>query len=162
MNQFVPNSKKAPHLMFCSPRNDNPSSICNFFFSISLSLSRSLSLSLSLSLSSSLVLLVFLNMMLFYKLWMLEYSAQSLTTWQGLRLHERCIHTRTHSQTHTLTVKQVLWGAVPLQSFHYVILKEAKTRKLRNFAHVLFHYPQPYGYNQLWTTKHFRFQMTAG
>ncbi|XP_031716742.1 protein Aster-B isoform X14 [Anarrhichthys ocellatus] len=36
----------------------------------------------------SLVLLVFLNMMLFYKLWMLEYSAQSLTTWQGLRLHE--------------------------------------------------------------------------
>lgn len=38
---------------------------------------------------SSLVLLVFLNMMLFYKLWMLEYSAQSLTTWQSLRLQER-------------------------------------------------------------------------
>ncbi|XP_036392939.1 protein Aster-B-like isoform X3 [Megalops cyprinoides] len=36
----------------------------------------------------SLVLLVFLNMMLFYKLWMLEYTTQSLTTWQGLRLHE--------------------------------------------------------------------------
>ncbi|KAG7282832.1 hypothetical protein CRUP_012221 [Coryphaenoides rupestris] len=36
-----------------------------------------------------LVLLVLLNAMLFYKLWMLEYSAQSLTTWQGLRLHER-------------------------------------------------------------------------
>ncbi|XP_058243364.1 protein Aster-B isoform X3 [Hemibagrus wyckioides] len=36
----------------------------------------------------SLVLLVFLNMMLFYKLWMLEYSAQSLMTWQGLRLDE--------------------------------------------------------------------------
>nr|XP_020456084.1 GRAM domain-containing protein 1B isoform X13 [Monopterus albus] len=36
----------------------------------------------------SLVLLVFLNMILFYKLWMLEYSTQSLTTWQGLRLHE--------------------------------------------------------------------------
>ncbi|CAL8360806.1 unnamed protein product [Merluccius merluccius] len=35
-----------------------------------------------------LVLLVLLNAMLFYKLWMLEYSAQSLTTWQGLRLHE--------------------------------------------------------------------------
>ncbi|MGH0162301.1 UNVERIFIED_CONTAM: hypothetical protein FKN15_067497 [Acipenser sinensis] len=35
-----------------------------------------------------LVLLVFLNMMLFYKLWMLEYTTQSLTTWQGLRLHE--------------------------------------------------------------------------
>uniref|UniRef100_W5M303 GRAM domain containing 1B n=1 Tax=Lepisosteus oculatus TaxID=7918 RepID=W5M303_LEPOC len=38
--------------------------------------------------SHSLVLLVFLNMMLFYKLWMLEYTTQSLTTWQGLRLHE--------------------------------------------------------------------------
>ncbi|XP_076850758.1 protein Aster-B-like [Brachyhypopomus gauderio] len=37
----------------------------------------------------SLVLLVFLNMMLFYKLWMLEYSAQNLRTWQGLRLDER-------------------------------------------------------------------------
>ncbi|XP_028857590.1 protein Aster-B isoform X7 [Denticeps clupeoides] len=36
----------------------------------------------------SLVLLVVLNVMLFYKLWMLEYSAQSLTTWQGLRLRE--------------------------------------------------------------------------
>uniref|UniRef100_A0A8C6TJB4 GRAM domain containing 1Bb n=1 Tax=Neogobius melanostomus TaxID=47308 RepID=A0A8C6TJB4_9GOBI len=38
--------------------------------------------------SAFLVLLVFLNMLLFYKLWMLEYSAQSLTTWQSLRLHE--------------------------------------------------------------------------
>uniref|UniRef100_A0A8C4ZIB8 GRAM domain containing 1Bb n=1 Tax=Gadus morhua TaxID=8049 RepID=A0A8C4ZIB8_GADMO len=35
-----------------------------------------------------LVLLVLLNAMLFYKLWRLEYSAQSLPTWQGLRLHE--------------------------------------------------------------------------
>lgn len=49
------------------------------------------SLFLSVLPSFSLVLLVFLNMMLFYKLWMLEYSAQSLTTWQGLRLHERYI-----------------------------------------------------------------------
>lgn len=45
----------------------------------------------------SLVLLVFLNMMLFYKLWMLEYSAQSLTTWQGLRLHERYVHIDTNA-----------------------------------------------------------------
>lgn len=36
----------------------------------------------------SLVLLVFLNLMLFYKIWMLEYTAQSLTAWQGLRSHE--------------------------------------------------------------------------
>ncbi|XP_027135895.1 GRAM domain-containing protein 1B isoform X2 [Larimichthys crocea] len=43
---------------------------------------------LLLIISFVLVLLVFLNMMLFYKLWMLEYSAQSLTNWQGLRLHE--------------------------------------------------------------------------
>ncbi|XP_072551611.1 protein Aster-B isoform X7 [Salminus brasiliensis] len=41
---------------------------------------------LLLIISLVLVLLVFLNMMLFYKLWMLEYSAQSLMTWQGLRL----------------------------------------------------------------------------
>ncbi|KAF4071953.1 hypothetical protein AMELA_G00268730 [Ameiurus melas] len=43
---------------------------------------------LLLIISFVLVLLVFLNMMLFYKLWMLEYSAQSLMTWQGLRLDE--------------------------------------------------------------------------
>ncbi|XP_069750675.1 protein Aster-B isoform X3 [Narcine bancroftii] len=35
-----------------------------------------------------LVLLVFLNMMLFYKLWMLEYTTQSLTSWHGIRLQE--------------------------------------------------------------------------
>ncbi|XP_058866226.1 protein Aster-B-like isoform X2 [Acipenser ruthenus] len=43
---------------------------------------------LLLIVSFVLVLLVFLNMMLFYKLWVLEYTTQSLTTWQGLRLHE--------------------------------------------------------------------------
>ncbi|XP_031681808.1 protein Aster-B-like [Oncorhynchus kisutch] len=42
----------------------------------------------SLSLSPALVLLVFLNMMLFYKLWMLEYTTQSLTSWHGLRPQE--------------------------------------------------------------------------
>ncbi|XP_052387933.1 protein Aster-B isoform X5 [Carassius gibelio] len=42
-----------------------------------------------LIISFVLVLLVFLNVMLFYKLWMLEYSAQSFSSWQGLRLHER-------------------------------------------------------------------------
>lgn len=41
----------------------------------------------------SLVLLVILNMMLFYKLWMLEYTTQTLTAWQGLRLQERYCHT---------------------------------------------------------------------
>lgn len=35
------------------------------------------------------MLLVILNMMLFYKLWMLEYTTQTLTAWQGLRLQER-------------------------------------------------------------------------
>ncbi|XP_056141138.1 protein Aster-B-like [Lampris incognitus] len=40
---------------------------------------------ISLVICISLVLLVFLNMMLFYKLWMLEYTTQSLTSWQGLQ-----------------------------------------------------------------------------
>nr|XP_005004992.1 GRAM domain-containing protein 1B isoform X4 [Cavia porcellus] len=43
----------------------------------------------------SLVLLVFLNMMLFYKLWMLEYTTQTLTAWQGLRLQERLPQSQT-------------------------------------------------------------------
>nr|XP_040141344.1 protein Aster-B isoform X1 [Ictidomys tridecemlineatus]XP_040141345.1 protein Aster-B isoform X1 [Ictidomys tridecemlineatus]XP_040141346.1 protein Aster-B isoform X1 [Ictidomys tridecemlineatus] len=42
----------------------------------------------------SLVLLVILNMMLFYKLWMLEYTTQTLTAWQGLRLQERGLGTQ--------------------------------------------------------------------
>lgn len=51
----------------------------------------SISLSLAFPCVSlpSLVLLVILNMMLFYKLWMLEYTTQTLTAWQGLRLQER-------------------------------------------------------------------------
>uniref|UniRef100_A0A6Q2YSG3 GRAM domain containing 1B n=1 Tax=Esox lucius TaxID=8010 RepID=A0A6Q2YSG3_ESOLU len=43
---------------------------------------------LLLIISFVLVLLVFLNMMLFYKLWMLEYTTQSLTSWHGLRPQE--------------------------------------------------------------------------
>ncbi|XP_072282701.1 protein Aster-B isoform X7 [Pyxicephalus adspersus] len=43
---------------------------------------------LLLVISCVLVLLVMLNVMLFYKLWMLEYSTQALSTWQGLRLQE--------------------------------------------------------------------------
>ncbi|NXV59136.1 GRM1B protein, partial [Molothrus ater] len=42
-----------------------------------------------------LVLLVILNMMLFYKLWMLEYTTQTLTAWQGLRLQERLPQSQT-------------------------------------------------------------------
>ncbi|XP_030009931.1 protein Aster-B-like isoform X3 [Sphaeramia orbicularis] len=40
---------------------------------------------ISLVICISLVLLVFLNVMLFYKLWMLEYTTQSLTAAHGLR-----------------------------------------------------------------------------
>uniref|UniRef100_G3UGC4 GRAM domain containing 1B n=1 Tax=Loxodonta africana TaxID=9785 RepID=G3UGC4_LOXAF len=47
------------------------------------------------SLLLSLVLLVVLNMMLFYKLWMLEYTTQTLTAWQGLRLQERLPQSQT-------------------------------------------------------------------
>uniref|UniRef100_A0A803JA53 GRAM domain-containing 1B n=1 Tax=Xenopus tropicalis TaxID=8364 RepID=A0A803JA53_XENTR len=43
---------------------------------------------LLLVISCVLVLLVMLNAMLFYKLWVLEYSTQALTTWQGLRLQD--------------------------------------------------------------------------
>uniref|UniRef100_A0A672NJA6 GRAM domain containing 1B n=1 Tax=Sinocyclocheilus grahami TaxID=75366 RepID=A0A672NJA6_SINGR len=49
---------------------------------------------LLLIISSVLVLLVFLNMMLFYKLWMLEYTAQSLTGWQGLRSQSKLPQTQ--------------------------------------------------------------------
>ncbi|XP_038609264.1 protein Aster-B isoform X9 [Tachyglossus aculeatus] len=42
-----------------------------------------------LIISCVLVLLVILNMLLFYKLWMLEYTTQTLTVWQGLRFQER-------------------------------------------------------------------------
>ncbi|CAL8364524.1 unnamed protein product [Lota lota] len=41
-----------------------------------------------LLISYVLVLLVFLNMMLFYKLWGLEYTAQSLTSWHDLKPQE--------------------------------------------------------------------------
>ncbi|XP_069080531.1 protein Aster-B isoform X3 [Pleurodeles waltl] len=44
---------------------------------------------LLLVISCVLVLLVILNLMLFYRLWMLEYTTQTLTAWQGLRLHDR-------------------------------------------------------------------------
>ncbi|XP_043337107.1 protein Aster-B isoform X2 [Cervus elaphus] len=50
---------------------------------------------LLLVISCVLVLLVILNMMLFYKLWMLEYTTQTLTTWQGLRLQERLPQSQT-------------------------------------------------------------------
>uniref|UniRef100_G1P585 GRAM domain containing 1B n=1 Tax=Myotis lucifugus TaxID=59463 RepID=G1P585_MYOLU len=43
----------------------------------------------------SLVLLVLLNVMLFYKLWTLEYTTQTLTAWQGLRLQERLPQSQT-------------------------------------------------------------------
>uniref|UniRef100_A0A672UYS9 GRAM domain containing 1B n=1 Tax=Strigops habroptila TaxID=2489341 RepID=A0A672UYS9_STRHB len=50
---------------------------------------------LLLVISFVLVLLVILNMMLFYKLWMLEYTTQTLTAWQGLRLQERLPQSQT-------------------------------------------------------------------
>ncbi|XP_060016621.1 protein Aster-B isoform X1 [Lagenorhynchus albirostris] len=50
---------------------------------------------LLLVISCVLVLLVVLNMMLFYKLWMLEYTTQTLTAWQGLRLQDRLPQSQT-------------------------------------------------------------------
>lgn len=50
---------------------------------------------LLLVISCVLVLLVLLNVMLFYKLWTLEYTTQTLTAWQGLRLQERLPQSQT-------------------------------------------------------------------
>uniref|UniRef100_A0A5F8H399 GRAM domain containing 1B n=1 Tax=Monodelphis domestica TaxID=13616 RepID=A0A5F8H399_MONDO len=50
---------------------------------------------LLLIISCVLVLLVILNIMLFYKLWMLEYTTQTLTAWQGLRLQDRLPQSQT-------------------------------------------------------------------
>ncbi|XP_060539179.1 protein Aster-B isoform X2 [Pantherophis guttatus] len=50
---------------------------------------------LLLVISCVLVLLVILNLLLFYKLWMLEYTTQTLTAWQGLRLQERLPQSQT-------------------------------------------------------------------
>ncbi|KAL4660638.1 GRAM domain-containing protein 1B-like isoform X1 [Arapaima gigas] len=49
---------------------------------------------LLLIVSFVLVLLVFLNMMLFYKLWMLEHTTQSLAAWPGLQPQERLPETQ--------------------------------------------------------------------
>ncbi|XP_048857357.1 protein Aster-B-like isoform X9 [Brienomyrus brachyistius] len=57
---------------------------------------------LLLVVSLVLVILVFLNMMLFYKLWMLERTTQSLATWPGLRPHERYRCTCCPEEHHSL------------------------------------------------------------
>ncbi|XP_044137954.1 protein Aster-B isoform X2 [Bufo gargarizans] len=61
---------------------------------------------LLLVISCVLVLLVMLNMMLFYKLWMLEYSTQALTTWQGLRIHESSVPQSQAEWTQLLETQQ--------------------------------------------------------
>ncbi|XP_031651445.1 protein Aster-B isoform X5 [Oncorhynchus kisutch] len=68
----------------------------------------------------SLVLLVFLNMMLFYKLWMLEYSAQHLTTWQGLRIHESKLP-QTQMEWAQLLESQQLYHDAELQKWREII-----------------------------------------
>uniref|UniRef100_A0A8C9YZ10 GRAM domain containing 1B n=1 Tax=Sander lucioperca TaxID=283035 RepID=A0A8C9YZ10_SANLU len=75
---------------------------------------------LLLIISFVLVLLVFLNMMLFYKLWMLEYSAQSLTTWQGLRLHESKLP-QTQMEWAQLLEAQQRYHDVELQKWREII-----------------------------------------
>lgn len=61
---------------------------------------------LLLVISCVLVLLVMLNMMLFYKLWMLEYSTQALTTWQGLRIQESSVPQSQAEWTQLLETQQ--------------------------------------------------------
>ncbi|XP_056399487.1 protein Aster-B isoform X7 [Hyla sarda] len=61
---------------------------------------------LLLVISCVLVLLVMLNMMLFYKLWVLEYSTQALTTWQGLRIRESSVPQSQAEWTQLLETQQ--------------------------------------------------------
>ncbi|KTF80541.1 hypothetical protein cypCar_00034591, partial [Cyprinus carpio] len=69
----------------------------------------------------SLVLLVFLNVMLFYKLWMLEYSAQSLSSWQGLRLHESSKLPSTQMEWAQLLESQQRYHDAELQKWKEII-----------------------------------------
>ncbi|XP_070294815.1 protein Aster-B isoform X4 [Salvelinus sp. IW2-2015] len=75
---------------------------------------------LLLIISFVLVLLVFLNMMLFYKLSMLEYSAQHLTTWQGLRIHESKLP-QTQMEWAQLLESQQLYHDAELQKWREII-----------------------------------------
>ncbi|XP_065138971.1 protein Aster-B isoform X8 [Paramisgurnus dabryanus] len=68
-----------------------------------------------------LLLLVFLNIMLFYKLWMLEYSAQSLTSWQGLRLHESSKLPQTQMEWAQLLESQQRYHDAELQKWREII-----------------------------------------
>ncbi|RXN36138.1 GRAM domain-containing 1B-like protein [Labeo rohita] len=74
-----------------------------------------------LIISFVLVLLVFLNVMLFYKLWMLEYSAQSLTSWQGLRLHESSKLPQTQMEWAQLLESQQRYHDAELQKWREII-----------------------------------------
>ncbi|XP_057203848.1 protein Aster-B isoform X18 [Triplophysa rosa] len=69
----------------------------------------------------SLLLLVFLNIMLFYKLWMLEYSAQSLTSWQGLRLHDSSKLPQTQVEWAQLLESQQRYHDAELQKWKEII-----------------------------------------
>ncbi|XP_071216602.1 protein Aster-B-like isoform X7 [Salvelinus alpinus] len=75
---------------------------------------------LLLIISFVLVLLVFLNMMLFYKLSMLEYSAQHLSTWQGLRIHESKLP-QTQMEWAQLLESQQLYHDAELQKWREII-----------------------------------------
>ncbi|KAM8812414.1 protein Aster-B isoform 3-T3 [Rhynchonycteris naso] len=74
---------------------------------------------LLLVISCVLVLLVLLNVMLFYKLWMLEYTTQSLTAWQGLRLQERL--PQSHTEWAQLLESQQKYHDTELQKWREII-----------------------------------------
>ncbi|XP_051952628.1 protein Aster-B-like isoform X2 [Xyrauchen texanus] len=74
-----------------------------------------------LIISFVLMLLIFLNMMLFYKLWMLEYSTQSLTSWQGLCLHESSKLPQTQMEWMELLQSQQRYHDAELQKWRDII-----------------------------------------
>ncbi|CAK6440451.1 unnamed protein product [Pipistrellus nathusii] len=78
--------RRAKHVAGSTQTRHIPEDMPNAFHLQSVS---KLLLVISCVIRFSLVLLVLLNVMLFYKLWTLEYTTQTLTAWQGLRLQER-------------------------------------------------------------------------
>ncbi|XP_075459535.1 protein Aster-B isoform X17 [Ascaphus truei] len=76
---------------------------------------------LLLVISCVLVLLVMLNVLLFYKLWMLEYSTQVLTTWQGLRLQESSRLPQSQAEWTQLLESQQKHHDTELQKWRHII-----------------------------------------
>ncbi|KAF3823683.1 hypothetical protein GH733_007151 [Mirounga leonina] len=97
---------------------------------------------LLLVISCVLVLLVILNMMLFYKLWMLEYTTQTLTAWQGLRLQERLPQSQT--EWAQLLESQQKYHDTELQKWREIIKSSVMLLDQRTSFHRDLSFPRAY------------------